>query len=118
VQNHIEQFPLQIEPSGHNSWRVTDASGSVATIKWSGEHQAVRDPRARPIGTLWRSDGRLMTDDDGQREITYTWRAYLPDTWVSLPQGSGPSQRVPGAEVARGASHVDAVAALLAAGGQ
>jgi hypothetical protein len=118
VQNHIEQDPLQIEPSGHNSWRVTNASGSVAAIKWSGDHQVVRDPHARQIGTLWRSDGQLVTAPRGQREIIYTWRAYLPDTWATPPRGSGPSQRVSGDEVARGVSHADAVAALLAAGRQ
>lgn len=71
----------------------------------------MRDPAARPIGTLWRSDGRLVTGDDGKQEVTCTWRAYLPDAY----QGD---TRVPGAEVARGASHADAVAALLVAGGE
>ena len=85
---------LEIVAAGHNCWQAVAGGYGFALLRWSGEHMVASLADGAELGTLYRSNGRIIGG-----ETIYTWRAYRP----------GPF----GAEVARGTSQADAVAALI-----
>ena len=101
-------------------WHAHDDESDehVATLRWNGQLQEVRDPDGAKIGVLYRSDGRKATSHDAdcpkpepgtseypcgcEFEITFTWRA-----------NTVPNVLRDGREVARGVSHEEAIVAVL-----